>query len=343
MHRFVWMVGLSTAVGLFIFTRQHFDRLASGVQQSPWPTLLNEMTAAWLAGLLVLVVLTIADRWPPDRPRRWLAYALGFVVFAFLHTSGMALSRHWLYGLFNLGQFNYGDMGYRFLMEAPVQAVVYILTLILFSLSQRLRKAKEAERLQALLDRARLEQLRLSIAPHFLFNTLNTISAVAYESAEKADALIGRLSRLLRALLDTRQDHTVPLTEELVMLEEYLEIQRARFEHRLDVQMEIAPNSKSWPVPFMLLQPVVENALQHGADAGGRVMIKISTRLEDDGLIIDIADQGSGPDQDDRAPKGIGVSNTIERLNMLYGDKAGFSLSHCESGGALCQLRLPAP
>ena len=127
------------------------------------------------------------------------------------------------------------------------------------------------------------------------------------------------------------------------MLEEYLEIQRARFEHRLDVQMEIAPNSKSCPVPFMLMQPIVENALQHGADAGGRVMIKISTRLEDDGLIIDIADQGSGPDQDDRVPKGIGVSNTIERLNMLYGDKAGFSLSHGESGGALCRLRLPAP
>lgn len=336
------MVGLSTAVGLFIFTRQHFDRLANGVHQSPWPTLLNEMTAAWLAGLLVLAVLAIADRWPPDRSLRWLAYAAGFVVFALVHTSGMALSRHWLYGLFGLGRYDYGDMGYRFLMEAPVQAMVYVLTLVLFALSQRLRKAKEAERLQALLDRARLEQLRLSIAPHFLFNTLNTISAVAYESAEKADMLIGRLSRLLRALLANRQDHTVPLVEEVALLDEYLEIQRARFEHRLDVHLDIEPSSTSWPVPFMVLQPLVENALQHGADADGRVIIRLTTRVRDGQLHIDLADQGPGPINDGSKPIGVGINNTVERLHMLYGDQASFSLSRSDQGGALCRLRLPA-
>ena len=196
----------------------------------------------------------------------------------------------------------------------------------------------------AQLARARLHSLQMQLQPHFLFNTLNTISELVHHDPRAADRTIARLGDLLRLSLETENQPEVSLQQELEFLQKYLEIEKTRFHDRLSVDFEIAPETLDARVPSMILQPLVENALRHGIAArpgAGRIVIR-AARF-DEMLEIKISDDGAGVEnfKAARVREGIGLSNTRARLRQLYGENQKLILENSSGGGLEVTLQIP--
>jgi len=202
------------------------------------------------------------------------------------------------------------------------------------------RRQQHEMRLQAQLAEARLDALRMQINPHFLFNTLHAVSALVERDPSGVRRMIARLSELLRYTIDSRATDEVPLRDELSFLRRYIDIMEIRFQGRLEVAMAVDDDVLGALVPNLILQPIVENALEHGVNrAGGEGRIEISVRREDDDLVLTVRDNGPGIDA--AAASGVGVGNTRARLGQLYGDYAGLTLSSPADGGTLARITLP--
>jgi two-component system, LytTR family, sensor kinase len=188
------------------------------------------------------------------------------------------------------------------------------------------------------LTRAQLDALRSQLRPHFLFNTLNAISVLTVADADKARRMLLRLGSLLRRSLDEEQ-HEVSLSQELAFLNEYLDIQRVRFGDRLTVTMAIDPAASQARVPVLVLQPLVENAIKHGAsDDDGTTMIIVRAERVDGRLHLTVEDRGPGPVG---SAEGVGLRNTRARLRTLYGD-ASLRLRHADgAAGACVDINIP--
>jgi LytS/YehU family sensor histidine kinase len=188
-----------------------------------------------------------------------------------------------------------------------------------------------------------LQALKMQLHPHFLFNTLHSISALIPRDPEAADAMLGQLSDLLRLTLDRIGTQEVPLKEELDFVQKYVEIERARFGERLQVEFDIAPETLDALVPNMLLQPLVENAIRHGIARkvdGGRV--DVVARREDDELGLVVRDTGAGLAED--APgltKGVGLANTRSRLEHMFGARHSIDFSEPPGGGVAVKIVIP--
>ncbi len=209
------------------------------------------------------------------------------------------------------------------------------------------RRFKEEEihasGLETQLAQAQLQALKMQLHPHFLFNTLNAVSTlVRTNKNEAATDMIAGLSDLLRLTLESSDAQEVTLKEELDFLERYLEIEQIRFGDRLRVQMDIEPGTLHARVPNLLLQPLVENAIRHGiaprAEAG---LIEIRAAREDDILRLHVRDDGPGLPEGDRVHNGVGLSNTMARLERLYGSAQRVTFANADDGGALITLELP--
>ena len=210
---------------------------------------------------------------------------------------------------------------------------------------QRFRERElQTMQLQRELSDAKLEALRMQLNPHFLFNTLHAISALIHENPEAADRVLARLSELLRLSLDQTKAQEVPLREELAFLDRYLEIEQTRFSDRLSIDKEIAPETQEALVPYLILQPLVENAIRHGIEPReehGKLAIR--ARRNNGSLELQVTDNGAGlPDKGDRSVReGIGLSNTRSRLRHLYGDKSRLELVSAQGGGLEARIEIP--
>ena len=207
-------------------------------------------------------------------------------------------------------------------------------------------QADQMLRLEAQATSAQLTMLRYQLNPHFLFNTLNSISTlVLLKQTEQANAMLSRLSSFLRFTLINEAEAKVPLTQEIETLKLYLDIEKMRFEERLRTNFEIDPAASNALVPSLLLQPLVENAIKYavtpkeeGAD------ISISAQLVGQRLRIIVSDTGPGlqPGQQDHSlSTGVGMANTRERLSQAYGDQQRFEHYVKASGGFEVLLELP--
>jgi signal transduction histidine kinase len=208
-----------------------------------------------------------------------------------------------------------------------------------FFLRDRSRQQHEV-RLQAQLAEARLDALRMQINPHFLFNTLHAVSALVERDPGGVRRMIARLSELLRHTIDSRGTDEIPLREELAFLRRYIEIMEIRFQGKLQVAMNVADGVLDALVPNLVLQPIVENALEHGAArAAGEGQIELAARRDGDDLRLSVRD--NGPGLEDGAPSGVGVANTRARLEQLYGEFATLTLTNAAGGGVLAEIVLP--
>ncbi len=202
-----------------------------------------------------------------------------------------------------------------------------------------------ASRLEAQLSRAQLDALKMQLHPHFLFNALNSISALQMENTEAAQEMTARLGDFLRMTLENIGTNEVTLEREIEFLECYLDIEKVRFGRRLATNIEIAPEVLDCKVPNLILQPLVENAIRHGLSkqlTAGR--INIHAGRENGWLKVEIADNGKGIENknlDKALTSGLGLSNTRARLEQIYGDNFRFSLQNAAEGGLLVTLRLP--
>lgn len=204
-------------------------------------------------------------------------------------------------------------------------------------------RAQTAE-LQARLAEARLQALQMQVNPHFLFNTLHAISTLVERDPAGVRRMIARLSELLRYTLEATDEQEVPLEQELTFLDGYLDIQRIRFQGKLEVEKDIEPAVQAALVPNLILQPLVENAIKHGASqikGTGRIVIR--ARREGRHLHLSVCDNGPGisASAGDGVPQGFGLRNTRERLESLYGEDQSLTLAPAEEGGLAARITLP--
>jgi LytS/YehU family sensor histidine kinase len=198
-----------------------------------------------------------------------------------------------------------------------------------------------AAELEGRLTEARLEALRLQLHPHFLFNTLNAISAFVEANPERARRMIARLGELLRRTLSGGAAAEVPLSRELDLLAPYLEIQRIRFGDRLSIELDVPDGTSDALIPALMLQPLVENAVEHGVKRTlDAARVRLSAKRSGDRLRVEIADNGPGPTSSAEGV-GVGLANTRARLAGLYGDAHRFELRPLESGGTVVTIELP--
>ena len=205
-------------------------------------------------------------------------------------------------------------------------------------------RALKGSRLETQLAEAQLQALQRQLHPHFLFNTLNAISALMHRDVEAADQMLSKLSDLLRIALDQRGAQEVALKDELEFLQKYLEIEQARFGDRLSVEFAIDPDTLDAQVPNLILQPLVENSIRHAVAV--RIEpghIAVTARQNDDRLELSVRDNGPGlPKGRPVAPaSGVGLANTRSRLERLYGASQHLTFAEPPGGGLLVTVSMP--
>ena len=198
----------------------------------------------------------------------------------------------------------------------------------------------------AMAHEAQLKMLRYQLNPHFLFNTLNAISTLVLEqNTELANRMVTKLSSFLRYSLDNDPMQKITLEQELQALQLYLDIEKVRFEERLSLQLDIDENARDALIPSLLLQPMIENAIKYGialAEGGGH--LKIQAKVFAGDLLIELSDDGPGCELVDGhipSAKGVGLSNTRERLATLYGSEHSIKLSKTDPHGLTICIRIP--
>lgn len=319
------------------------------------PLRLGETLAAWIICACVWLGLTplmlyLARRFPLER-RRWLKSTLvhlaASIAFALLQLGTYTLVAS-LIGPYS-GQQPF-LASFRNLLIASFHFDLLTYWAII-GLSQSLdyyRKYRERElraaQLETTLAQAQLDALRMQLHPHFLFNTLNSISVLMAEDTKAAQRMLTRLSDLLRASFENKGAHEVTLKEELEFLESYLEIEQTRFQDRLTVRMDVEPKALDACVPNLILQPLVENAIRHGiAPRAAPGLIEIHARRENGMVQLEVCDNGAGlgAQSPESLMKGIGLSNTRARLLQLYGASHRFELHNREGGGFMVTIAIP--
>src|SRR5947208_6645787 len=343
---------LFTALGFLSFSYRYLDDLARGHEGTLARRMLEEGTGVYSVLVLLPLVLRFARIYLFEK-KGWLLLAVkhlaGAVAFSAVHTSIVSLSRHYIFPLLGQGPYNYGIMFYRYPMELSNDLISYTVFVVVYYYFERLRIAQAqqlaAAKLQTELAQAQLENLRLQLQPHFLFNTLNTISSVMYEDVRAADAMITQLGDLLRLALQASRTHEVPLAEELEIARLYLDLMQKRFENKLRVSYAIDASLHETLVPQLILQPLLENSLRHGMKSGnGAMELSITAHRENGSLILQVCDTGCGLAGDNPGQlfgHGLGLSNIRDRLAHLYGERQEFSIANRSSGGAEVTLRVP--
>lgn len=204
------------------------------------------------------------------------------------------------------------------------------------------RNYRQAEidkwKLEAQAESARLKALKLQLNPHFFFNSLNSVRALIAEHPERAQRMVTRLARLLRSTLQVDDVKTVPLEEELSTVRTYLELERVRFEDRLDYEIDAAEEALGHPVPFLLVQTLVENGIKHGIAQKRRGgMIEIQADVDEEALRLQVTNPGHLESEDG----GIGLSNARERLRLLFGEEASLAVENATSDRVVATTVLP--
>ena len=221
------------------------------------------------------------------------------------------------------------------------------LTSYAFSYYRRYREGQlRTLQLEAQLSQAQLQALKMQLQPHFLFNTLHSISALLNKDPESARKMITRLGDFLRLTLENSGSHEVTLQQEMEFLSCYLEIERIRFQNRLVTRLEVEQQTLAAKLPNLILQPIVENAIRHGiAPRSTPGLIEIEAKQRNGTLRIQVRDNGPGLSKhrtsDILFKKGLGLANTETRLERLYGAAHLFDLSNNPDGGLIVTLEIP--
>jgi hypothetical protein len=206
-------------------------------------------------------------------------------------------------------------------------------------------REEHAVQLEYQLTQAELRVLKMQLHPHFLFNTLNAVSALMHKDVELADCMVARLGELLRSTLDNLGAHEVTLRQELDFVRPYLEIEQARLGDRLTVHIDVEPDTMDLQVPNLILQPLVENAIRHGISPVSRPgRIEILARRENSTLHLQVGDNGCGlsPAQMAVFKPGVGIATTRGRLQQLYGADHKFEMVNRPDGGLTVKMAIPA-
>ena len=272
----------------------------------------------------------------------WSALRIGAFLWMTAETDVWADFGGWLFGsimIFICWAAFYHGIKYYQLLQSEHEA------LLNFAAENKEEQLKRS-RAETIAQEAQLKMLRYQLNPHFLFNTLNAISAlVVGQSTANANTMIMQLSNFLRYSLENDPIKRVTLEQEVTALKLYLDIEKTRFADRLELAFDVDVEAHDVKIPSLLLQPLVENAIKYAiapAEKGGK--ISVFAKLDGEHLIIEVTDTGAGLDGDKHtmtSGPGIGLKNTVDRLSACYGDNYIFELRSPDSGGMTIYIRLP--
>ena len=348
-----WVIfAVATALGIFS-TFQAYNYVSLFTERDPsFVMLLGLNVTYWYAwAVLVPGMLWMARRYRFGRhtwPKAAAMHALAVIAFTFAHAVLTIAMRVPIQSYFDRPAGFLASFQELFFLYFDWEMMTYWAIVGLSHAIDFHNEAQERElttaQLQTRLAEASLQSLQRQLHPHFLFNTLHTISALMHRDPEAADAMLAQLSDLLRLTLERVGTQEVALKEELDFLEKYLEIEQTRFGERLQVKLDIHPDTLDAAVPNFLLQPLVENAVRHGIAqkiGGGRV--EISARHDGDELVLVVRDTGPGLSAEKRTAlrTGVGLSNTRSRLQHLFGDRHRFEFDEPAGGGLAVRIAIP--
>ena len=311
-----------------------------------------ELSYAYIWAALTPFILWLARRFPIERLHWIRSLLLHLGVSLLIGSSTRVLHDLMLFWVVADSEWKFSLS--RLLMNVYFMtdygAMIYWLILLIsysFNYQRRYREGEvRATRLEAQLAQAQLQALKMQLHPHFLFNTLHSVSALIHKNADAADKMIARLGDFLRLTLENSGAQEVTLQEELEFLKCYLDIERIRFEDRLSVDMDIEPQTLDARLPNLILQPIVENAIRHGISSrisAGR--IGIEARRLNGTLQVQVTDNGPGLATESNSGSivkaGVGLANTQARLKQLYGDSHRLDLSNAATGGLTVILEIP--
>lgn len=345
-----WLVPAVWTIPAAVATIVYYVTTRDSKNPVTWAQAFLAMAPFWyLWVLLTPPAVWLARRFPVGGPRtgRHVAYHATFaVLFSAIHlTVGLFLLRAfmppapetWAYSAV-LVSFVRTYFEFDLMLYPLVVVVIHAYDYYVHGRRDALRAAE----LEVQLAHAHLQALRMQLQPHFLFNTLHAVSSLMDEDVKAARRMLARLSELLRLTLDTQGIHEVPLERELEVLELYLDIERLRFSDRMTVEFQVEPETLDAMVPNLILQPLVENAVRHGIaprPGGGRITVSAAR----DGARVHLAvqDDGEGPPPGAPRPSGVGLGNTRQRLEELYGPDHDFAAGPADGGGFEVRVTVP--
>lgn len=350
--RVVLLMAAWTVFAIFLSSQMYlaYSRGTTPIRYSR--IFLVELIYAYVWAGLTPLILWLARRFRIDRGR--LLRGLLVHVTASLVIGVATRVLHDLMLFFFLAEPGYNFSIVKLMMNVYFMtdygAMLYWLILLIsftFDYNRRVRESEvRATRLKAQLAQAQLDALKMQLQPHFLFNTLHSISALVHKNANAADKMIARLGDFLRQTLENAGTQEVTLQQELEFLKCYLDIERIRFENRLTVKMDIEPRTLDARLPNLILQPIVENAIRHGIShqtSPGR--IEIGARRLNGTLQVQVTDNGPGLPSNSNSgtivKEGVGLANTQARLKQLYGEDHRLDLSNTVGGGLSVILEIP--
>lgn len=310
--------------------------------------LVDELTGALSGFIMLPVVLWFFYKYPIRKDlllTRIPIHFISSVIYGVGGTIIMTLSRQVLYPLFDMGEYNPGNIVFRFLMEYHKQLFWYMIIYAIFFAINSFRESQKqrikASELQEELSKAKIHFLQSQINPHFLFNTLNMISSIMYDNPKDADKMIANLSDMLRKTLHNNKE-THSLKRELELLKLYTDIMNARFHDKLRIEIVTDSQSQSAEVPWFFLQPIFENSIKHSSDYTNVCQIRMNSYVDKNNLKIEIMDNGPGLKNESEKIQqtGVGLSNIISRLEKIYGNYK-FNMSNNPGGGLKVEIVIP--
>jgi signal transduction histidine kinase len=348
---------ISTVLGVLTGLQAYNYVALTSEHKQPFIVLLGlNLTYWWSWAVVVPGVLWMARRYRFERHtwRRSVGFHfLGSVVCTFAHVALATTGRGLVITQLTERSFLWSADWWmyfreRFFLNFDWETMTYWALVAFVNALDYHRESREREitaaQLQTQLAEAQLEALQRQLHPHFLFNTLNTISALMHRDVNAADEMLVQLSDLLRLTLDRVGTQQVALKDEVDFLKKYLEIEQTRFGDRLLVNIDVDPEVLDAPVPNLILQPLVENSLRHGI--GPRIgvgKVDVTASHADGFLTLAVRDNGVGlsPDKLNAFHSGVGLSNTRSRLENLYGDRHRFEFQTPQGGGLLVTIVIP--
>ena len=333
-------LALATAITLFTSVRAILALFGPANAGGNARTLLQQLVFLYAWAFEAALLAPFFARYPLTG-RRWrhVSYYLG--VGAVAACGPVAVTHAFSYLADRLTGWPSYSMSRNLWLEWVANFLAFWIIAAVFQAVEARQRVRE---LQGRLAQAELQNLKSQLHPHFLFNTLHTISVLMREDIEAANRVLLRLSELLRVSLDYSRADRIPLQQELDFLEAYLSIEQTRFQERLHTSITADGEARGALIPTLLLQPLVENALRHGIAphaAGGALTIiarRVSNTLE-----LRVEDDGSGLSRDysERRSRGCGIRNTEGRLRAMYGEAARFEVAQRPRGGVAVNISIP--
>ena len=291
--------------------------------------------------IITPVIAWWAEIFPLQRPALFKNITILFLLNVFtevLYSSYRVKLHHFVYPDFSLRSF--WRQSQIYLLDNSFIVAWFFWAVV--GVHHAIKAARRSQEREQQLIQAQLELLKGQLQPHFLFNTLNSISWLMREDVEAADNMMTSLGELLRTTLSIPASEEVTLRRELNMLDLYLAIERARFQDRLQVLVNADSQALNCSVPCLFLQPIVENAVRHGIARLDRPgLVEVRAACVGSELFVSVLDDGPGISPESISREGIGLANTRARLEKHYGKMQSLRYSNRNEGGLVVEIRLP--